>query len=86
MRAAGGSSPQSQITVEDVFCNAAILHTADMTQPSQSALSKHSVHTWKTSTRQDIIFGYVVLPGYAQYTGDASQLECVDPFLLPCIM
>ena len=43
VRAAGGSSPQSQLTVEDVFWNAAILHSADMTQPSQSALSKHSV-------------------------------------------
>ena len=37
MRAAGGSPPQCQLTVEDVFWNAAIIHTADMTQPSQSA-------------------------------------------------
>ena len=34
------------------FWNATILHTADMTQPSQSALSKQSVHTGKTSTSQ----------------------------------
>ena len=44
-RAAGGSPPQCQLTVEDVFWNAATLHTADMTQTSQSGLSKRSVHT-----------------------------------------
>ena len=31
VRAACGSSAQSQLTVEDVFWNATILHTADMT-------------------------------------------------------
>ena len=62
--AAGGSPPQSQLTVEDVFWNATILHTVDMTQPTQYALSKQSVHTGKTSTRQDISVGYFVLPGY----------------------
>ena len=72
VRAACGSSAQSQLTVEDVFWNATILHTADMTQPSQSALSEHS---WKTSTRQDISIGYFVLPGYYQDTADASQVE-----------
>ena len=45
VRAAGGSPPQCQLTVEDVFWNVTILHTTDMTQPSQSALSERSVHT-----------------------------------------
>ena len=61
--------------MEDVFRNATIIHTADMTQPSQSALSKQSVHTGKTSTRQDISVGYFVQPGYAQDTADASQVD-----------
>ena len=85
MRAAGGSPSQNQLTVEDVFWNATILHTTDMTQPSQSALSKQSVHSGKTSTRQDISVGYFVLPGYSQDTADASQVECVEPSLLPGI-
>ena len=34
-----------------VFWDATILHTANMTQPSQSAWSKESVHPGKTSTR-----------------------------------
>ena len=59
-----------------------MIHTADMTQPSQSALSKQSVHTGKTSTRQNISVGYFVQPGYAQDTADASQVECVEPTLL----
>ena len=58
--AAGGSPPQ--LTVEDVFWNETILHTADMTQPTQSALSEQGVHSGKTSTRQDISVGYFVLP------------------------
>ena len=62
VRAAGGSPNQCQLTVEDVFWNATILHTADMTQPSQSALSEQGVHTGKTNTRQDISVGYFVLP------------------------
>ena len=56
-----------------------------MTQPSQSALSKQSVHSGKTSTRQDISVGYFILPGYSQDTADASQVECVEPSLLPGI-
>ena len=85
MRAAGGSPSQSQLTVEDVFWNATILHTTDITQPSQSALSKQNVglHTGKTSTRQHISVGYFVLPGYSQDTADASQVECVELSLLP---
>ena len=56
---------------------------ADMTQPSQSAMSKQSVHTGKTNTRQDISVGYFVQPGYAQDPADASQVECVEHTLLP---
>ena len=67
---------KSQFTVDDVFWNATILHTADMTQLSQYALSKQSVHTGETSTRQYITVGYYfVLPGYSQNTADASHVE-----------
>ena len=56
-----------------------------MTQPSQSALYKQSVHSGKTSTGQDISTGYFILPAYSQDTVDASQVECVEPPLLPGI-
>ena len=82
---AGCSPPQCQFTIEDVFRNATIIHTAGMAQPSQSALSKQSVHTGKTSTRQDISVGYFVQPGYAQDTAAASHVEYVEPTLLPGI-
>ena len=75
VRAASGSPPQCQLTVEDVFWDATILHTANMTQPTQSALSEQGVHSGKTGTRQDISVGYFVLPRYAQDTTDASQVE-----------
>ena len=85
VRAAGGSHHQSQLLVEDVFWNATILHTTDMTQPSQYALSKQSVHSGKTSTGQYISVGYFILPAYSQDTADASQVECVESSLLPGI-
>ena len=85
VRAAGGSPSQSQLTVEDVFLNATILHSTDMGQPSQSLLSKQSVHSGKTSTRQYISVCYFILPAYSQDTADASQVECVEPSLLPGI-
>ena len=44
VRAAGGSPPQSELTVDDVLFGATILHTTDMTQPSQSGLSKQTVY------------------------------------------
>ena len=74
VRVAGCSPPQCQFTIEDVFRNATIIHTAEMVRPSQSALSKQSVHTGKTSTRQDISVGYFVQPGYVQDTADASHV------------
>ena len=86
------SSPMPAQRIEDVFRNATILHMAEMTQPSQSALSKQSVHTGKTCTRHGISRGYFVLPGYTQ---DIRRMffrwkECVEPSLLsgissPCI-
>ena len=81
MRAAGGSPPQCQLTVEDVFWN------ATMTQPSQSALSKQSVHWEGQHERghQRWLLCPASLPGYAQDTADASQVECVEPSLLPGI-
>ena len=51
--------------------------------PCQSALSKQSVHSGKTSTRQDISVDYFVQPGNAQYTANASQVECVGPLSCP---
>ena len=42
VRVAVCSPPKSQFTIEDVFRNATIIHPADMTQPSQSALYKQS--------------------------------------------
>ena len=79
VRAAGGFPPQSQLTVEDVFWNATILHTTDMTQPSQSALSKQNVHTGKTSVAS------LSCEDIPRIRTDASQVECVEPSLLPGI-
>ena len=49
---AAGCSPQCQLTVEDVFWNATILHSANATQPSKYSLSQQNTHTGNTSTRQ----------------------------------
>ena len=69
VRAAGGSPPQCQLTVEDVFWNATILHTVDMTQPSQSALSKQGEHTGRedqheTRHQRWLLCNARIFPGY----------------------
>ena len=69
---AGCFPPQCQFTIEDVFRN------ATMTQPSQSALSKQSVHIGKTSTRQNISVGYFVQPGYGGCFSD-GMCETYSP-------
>ena len=56
VRAASGSPPQCQLTVEDVFWDATILHTANMTQPTQSALSEQGVHSGKIVCTQLFTF------------------------------
>ena len=53
VRTASGSPPQCQLTVEDVFWNATIIHTADMTQPSQSALSNQKCTYWEDTYWED---------------------------------
>ena len=85
VRAASGSPPQCQLTVEDVFWDATILHTANMTQPTQSALSEQGVYSGKTGTRQDISVGYFVPPRYAQDKGRyiAAIMMCL--LFLRCI-
>ena len=47
-----------------------------------SILTKYSGNT---STRQYISVGYFILPAYSQDMADASQVECVEPSLLPGI-
>ena len=53
VRAACGSPPQCQITADDVFWNATVLHTVDMTQPHRSlrCLSRVYSHVYWEGVR-----------------------------------
>ena len=73
--AAFGSPSRCQLSIENVFWNAAILHAVDMPQPTQPALSEQGEHAGKVSSGQDLGVGHFVLPGYAKDTADASQVE-----------
>ena len=77
------SPSRCQLSIENVFWDAVILHAVEMTQPTQPALSEQGEHAWKVSSGQDLGVGHSVLPGYAQDTADASQVEGVVSFLLP---
>ena len=55
--AASGSLPWCQLSIDGVFWDADIVHAVDMTQ---SALPEQSVHTGKTSTRQNLGVGHSV--------------------------
>ena len=82
MWAAFGSPSRRQLSIENVFWDAAILHAVDMTQPTQPALSKQGEHTWKVGSVQDLGVGHSVLPGSAQDAADASHVEGIESFLL----
>ena len=62
LQAASASLPCGKLSVEDVFWNLAILHTADMAKPVQLTLSQQGVHGGEASMRQDVSVGHLVLP------------------------
>ena len=61
-RAASGFLPWCQLTIQDVFWDAVIVHAVDMTQPAQSTPPEQRVHTGKTSTTPDLGVGRSVFP------------------------
>ena len=83
--AAFGSPSRCQLSIENVFWDAAILHAVDMSQPTQPALSEQGEHARKVSSGQDLGVGHSVWPGYAKDTTDASQMKGTEFFLLPGI-
>ena len=88
--AAFRSPCRCQLSIENVFWDAAILHAVDMPQSTQPALSEQVEHAWKVGSGQDLGVGHSVLPGYAKDMVDASQMEGIESFLLsgicgPCL-
>ena len=83
--AAFGSPSRCQLSTENVFWDAAILHAVDMPQPTQPALFEQGEHARKVSSGQVLGVGHSVLPGYAKDTADASQMQGIEFFLLSCI-
>ena len=82
MWAAFGSPSRCQLSIENVFWDAAILHAVDMPQPTQPALSEQGEHARKVGSGRDLGVGHSVLPRYAKDTADASQVEGIESFLL----
>ena len=64
---ASGSPPRCQLSIKNVFWDAAILHAVDMTQSVQPALSEQGEHAWKFGSGQDPSVGHClarICPGY----------------------
>ena len=68
LRAAFGSPSRCQLSIQNVFWDAAILHAVDMPQPMQPALTEQGEHAWKVGSGQDLAIGHSVLPRYAKDT------------------
>ena len=77
-----GSPSRCQLSIQNVFWDAAVLRAVDMTQPTQPALSEQSEHAWKVGSGQDLGVGHSALPGYAKNKADSSQMEGNESFLL----
>ena len=60
--AAFGSLSRCQLSIENVFWDAAIPHAVDMPQPTQPALSEQGEHARKVGSGQDLGVGHSVLP------------------------
>ena len=58
--AAFGSPSRCQLSIENVFWDAAILHAVDMPQPTQSALSEQGEHALKFGSGQELGVGHSV--------------------------
>ena len=72
--AAFGSPSRCQLSIQNVFWDAAILHAVDMTQPTQPVLCEQGEHAWKVGSGQDLGVGHSVLPGFILDTAGACQL------------
>ena len=44
----------SQFPTQDVFGDASVIHTADMTKPTQSTLLQKCIHAWHAWTSEDV--------------------------------
>ena len=75
-----GFPSRCQLSIENVFWDAAILHAVDMPQPTQPLLYEQGEHAWKVGSGQDFGVGHSVLPGYAKDTADASRVEGIEFF------
>ena len=80
--AAFESPSRCQLSIENVFWDAAILYAVDMSQPTQPELSEQGEHAWKVGLGHDLSVWYSVLPGYTKDTADASQVERSESFIL----
>ena len=79
--AAFESPSRCQLSIENVFWDAAILHAVDMPQPTQPALSEQGEHAWKVGSGQDLGVGHSISPGYAKDMVDASHVDGIESFL-----
>ena len=77
-----GSPSRCQLSIENVFWDAAIIHAVDMPQPTQPTLSEQGELARKVSSGQKIGVGHSVLPGYVKDTAHAAQVKGIESFLL----
>ena len=83
MMAAGGSPPQSQLTLEDVFWNATILHTTRVGRPARDktsafvTLSCQDIPRIRRILLRWIVLSLFLLPGICSPRLAAIQ-QCAD--------
>ena len=71
-----------ELSIEDVFQQAAVLHAPYMAQPAQASLAQQRIHAADPGTVQHVTVGDAVLPGDAEDTLEAPHVEGVEAALL----
>ena len=80
-----GPLSSSEFPIEQVLGNPAILHPANVPEPSKTTLTEKGVHAGDVGKFQDFVVGDVVRPLYPEDPPEVTHVEGVKPFLLACI-
>lgn len=72
------SASSRQLSVEEVFGNAAIIHVTDAAQSVRPAFSEQIVHAGDADAGQNLGVGHFVLPGYAGDVAETLQMDGVE--------
>ncbi len=75
----------TEFSVEELLGDAVVMHTGDVTCPSQLGLACDGSDAGETCPMQNLCAGNFVLPTNVQKAAGASKMEVVEDLFLPSV-